>query len=144
LDDFAIGNELMGVVSRHLDAHRLVGATMEVSTPYYQGVSVAALVHAGPGRPADLVRQRAIDAITRFINPVTGGTEGKGWPFDADLNAAVIAQLIESVEGVERVEEALLFQYDLRKGRRIGAGSDIIRLDSDSLFLSAAPQVVVR
>jgi predicted phage baseplate assembly protein len=144
LDDFAISNELMGVVTRHLDEHRLVGTTMEVSTPFYQGVSVAALVHAGPGRPVDLVRQRAIDAINRFINPLTGGTEGTGWPFDADLNAAVIAQLIESVEGVERVEEALLFQYDLRKGRRIGAGSDIIRLDSDSLFLSAAPQVVVR
>jgi predicted phage baseplate assembly protein len=144
LDDFAISNELMGTISSHLDEHRLVGTTMEVSTPYYQGISVAALVHAGQGRPLDLVRQRAIDAITRFINPLTGGTEGTGWPFDADLNAAVITQLLESVDGIERVEEALLFQYDLRKGRRIGTGRDIIRLDSYSLFLSAVPQVVVR
>ena len=144
LDDFAISNELMSKVSSHLDEHRLVGTTMEVSTPYYQGISVAALVHAGQGRPLDLVKQRAIEAITRFINPLTGGTEGTGWPFDADLNAAVITQLLESVDGIERVEEALLFQYDLRKGRRIGTGRDIIRLDSYSLFLSAAPQVVVR
>jgi predicted phage baseplate assembly protein len=144
LDDFAIGNELMARVSAHLDEHRLVGTTMEVSTPYYQGVSVAALVHAGQGRPLDLVKQRALEAITRFINPLTGGSEGTGWPFDADLNAAVITQLLESVDGVERVEEALLFQYDLRQGRRIGTGRDIIRLDAYSLFLSAAPQVVVR
>jgi predicted phage baseplate assembly protein len=144
LDDFAIGNELMAQVSEHLDRHRLVGTTMEVSTPFYQGVSVAALVHSGPGRPADLVRQRAVEAITRFINPLTGGFEGTGWPFDADLNAAVITQLLESVDGVERVEEALLFQYDLRRGTRLGVGRDVIRLDSHSLFLAAAPQVVVR
>ena len=144
LDDFAIGNPLLAQVSEHLDRHRLVGTTLEVSTPFYQGVSVAALVHSGPGRPADLVRQRAIEAITRFINPLTGGFEGTGWPFDADLNAAVITQLLESVDGVERVEEALLFQYDLRRGMRLGAGRDVIRLDDHSLFLSAAPQVVVR
>jgi predicted phage baseplate assembly protein len=144
LDDFAIGNELMAQVSKHLDQHRLVGTTLEVSTPFYQGVSVAALVHSGPGRPADLVRQRAIEAITRFINPLTGGFDGTGWPFDADLNAAVITQLLESVDGVERVDEALLFQYDLRRGLRLGSGRDVVRLDDHSLFLSSAPQVVVR
>jgi predicted phage baseplate assembly protein len=144
LDDFAIGNELMAQVTNHLDQRRLVGSTIEVSTPYDQGVSIAALVHAGTGRPADLVKQRAIEAITRFINPLTGGSDGTGWPFDADLNAAVITQLLETVEGIERVEEALLFQYDLRQGHRLGAARDVIRLDKLSLFLSAAPQVVVR
>jgi hypothetical protein len=122
----------------------VVGTTIEVSTPYYQGVSIAALVHAGPGRPAGLVRQRAMDALIRFINPLTGGPDGDGWPFDADINAAAIAQLLETIDGVERVEEALLFEYDLRTGRRIGAGKDMIRLDEHSLFLSATHQVVVR
>jgi predicted phage baseplate assembly protein len=144
LDDFAISQPLMHRISDHLDAHRLVGTAIEVGTPYYQGVSVVALVHTGPGRPAALVRQRAIDMITRYINPLTGGPDGTGWPFDADLNAAVMAQLLESVEGVERVDEALLFEYDLRTRRRLGSGRDVIRLDHHSLFLSAAPQVVVR
>jgi predicted phage baseplate assembly protein len=144
LDDFAIGPELMATITNHLNEHRLVGTTMEVSTPFYQGVSVAALVHAGPGRPLELVKLRAVEAITRFINPLTGGTNGTGWPFDADLNAAVITQLLESVDGIERVEEALLFQYDLRQGHRLGAARDVIRLDKLSLFLSASPQVVVR
>jgi hypothetical protein len=90
------------------------------------------------------VRQRAIHALTRYINPLTGGPDGTGWPFDADLNAAVVTQLLESVDGIERVEEALLFEYDLRTGRRLGAAKDVIRLDRFSLFLSAAHQVVVR
>jgi predicted phage baseplate assembly protein len=144
LDDFAIAAPLMRAVTEHLDAHRLVGSAIEVGTPYYQGVSVVALAHSGPGRPAALVRQRALDMLIRYINPLTGGPNGTGWPFDADLNAAVVAQLLESVEGVERVEEVLLFEYDLRTGRRLGAAKDVIRLDADSLFLSAAHQMVLR
>ncbi len=144
LDDFAIAAPLMRQITEHLDEHRLVGSAIEVGTPYYQGVSVVALAHTGPGRPAALVRQRAIDAVTRYINPLTGGPEGTGWPFDADLNTAVITQLLESVEGIERVEEVLLFEYDLRTGRRLGTAKDVIRVDRDSLFLSAAHQVVIR
>jgi predicted phage baseplate assembly protein len=144
LDDFAINAGLLHKISEHLDAHRLVGSAIEVSTPYYQGVSVVALVHTAPGRPGGLVRQRAIDTLTRYINPLTGGPDGQGWPFDADLNSAVLTQLLESVEGIERVEEALLFEYDLRTGQRLGAAKDLIRLDRDSLFLSASHQVVVR
>jgi predicted phage baseplate assembly protein len=144
LDDFAITGSLLDVVGSHLDEHRIVGTAVEIGTPYYQGISVAALVYAVPGRPAALVRQRAIDTLTEYINPLTGGADGVGWPFDRDLNAAAVAQLIESVEGVERVDEVLLFEYDLREGRRLGSGRDVVRLDADSLFLSAAHQVVVR
>jgi predicted phage baseplate assembly protein len=144
LDDFAIDATLMDRITGYLDVHRLVGTSVEVSTPYYQGVSVVALVYAGPGRPPTLVRQRAVDTLNRYINPLTGGPEGTGWPFDVDLNAAVVTQLLESVEGVDRVEEALLFEYDLRTGRRLGGAKDVLRLDSHSLFMSAAAQVVVR
>jgi predicted phage baseplate assembly protein len=144
LDDFAIAAPLMRTINDHLDAHRLVGTAIEVGTPYYQGVSVVALLHTAPGRPAGLVRQRALTALTRYIDPLTGGPDGTGWPFDADINVAAVTQLLESVEGVERVEEALLFEYDLRTGQRLGAGKDVIRLDRHSLFLSARHQVVVR
>ncbi len=144
LDDYAISAPLMAAISGHLDEHRVVGTAIEVGTPYYQGVSVAALVYGAPGRPAGLVQQRANDALCRFVSPLVGGPDGTGWPFDADLNTAVITQLLESVEGIERVEEALLFEYDLRTGRRLGSAKDVIRLDRQSLFLSAVHQVVVR
>jgi predicted phage baseplate assembly protein len=144
LDDYAISAALMSRIGTHLDAHRVVGTAVEVSTPFYQGVSVVALVHAAPGRPEALVRQRAITALQRFVNPLVGGPDGTGWPFDVDLNVAVVTQVLESVEGVERVDEALLFEHDLRTGRRLGTAKDVIRLDRQSLFLSADHQVVVR
>jgi predicted phage baseplate assembly protein len=144
LDDFALTTDLVSTVGQHLDRRRVIGTSIEIGTPYYQGVTVAALVKALPGRPTTLVRQRAIDALYGFVNPVTGGAEGTGWPFDTDLNAATLYQLLAGVEGVDRVEEVLFFEYDLRNGTRIGAAREVVRLDAHSLFLSAAHQVVVR
>jgi len=144
LDDYALAAPLMRRITEHLDRHRIVGTAIEVGTPYYQGVSVAALVHAPAGRPLALVRQRAIDELTRYINPLTGGADGAGWLFDVDLNAASIAQLLETVEGVDRVDEVQLFEFDLRTRQRIGSGRDVIRLDRHSLFLSGNHRVVVR
>ncbi|MGN6245226.1 MAG: putative baseplate assembly protein [Motilibacteraceae bacterium] len=144
IDDFALDDTLLGQVRTYLDERRVVGTALEIGTPYYQGVSVAALLLSSAGRPPALVRQRAVDTIAAYLNPLTGGADGTGWPFDADLTTAVLAQLLESVDGVERVEELLLFEYDLRTRRRLGPGRDVLRLEPHSLFLSAAPSVVVR
>ncbi|MDQ1397676.1 MAG: hypothetical protein QOG64_2935 [Acidimicrobiaceae bacterium] len=144
LDDFALSDALLTTIRDHLDERRILGTAVEVGTPYYQGVTIAALIQSLPGRPATLVRQRALDVLYQYVNPLIGGVDGEGWMFDTDLNASPIAQLLEAVEGVERVEEVLLFEYDLRTERRHGTGKELLRLDRQSLFLSAAHQVVVR
>ena len=81
IDDFALTEQLMRAISEVLDERRCVGVAVEVGTPFYQGVSVAALVRALPGRPVALVRQRVLDVVDRYINPLTGGPSGTGWPF---------------------------------------------------------------
>ncbi len=144
LDDFALPDDMTSRVRRHLDERRILGTTIEIGTPYYQGVTVATLLTARPGRPTTLVRDRALAALYHYINPVTGGADGGGWGFDTDLNSAVVFQLLEAVEGVERVDEVLFFEYDLRNHERIGFGKDLVKLDRDSLFLSANHQAVVR
>ncbi|WP_370250061.1 putative baseplate assembly protein [Nocardioides sp.] len=144
IDDFAISPTLMQTVTEYLDERRVIGTAVEVSTPYYQGVSVVALVHAAPGRPDALVRQQVTEALSRFIHPLTGGVDGTGWAFAQDLNAAAVTQLLEAIDGVDRVEEALLFEYDLRTGARLGSAKEVIRLEPQSLFLSGRHQVVVR
>jgi len=144
LDDFALPDDMVRRVSDHLDERRILGTTIEIGTPFYQGVTIATLLTARPGRPATLVRDRAIAALYYYLNPITGGADGGGWGFDSDLNAASVFQLLEAVEGVERVDEVLFFEYDLRNHERIGFGKDLVKLDRDSLFLSANHQVVVR
>lgn len=144
LDDFALPDDMVTRIRNYLETRRILGTTIEIGTPYYQGVTVAALIAARPGRPVSLVRERAMAALYGYINPVSGGADGNGWGFDADLNSATVYQLLEAVEGVERVDEVLFFEYDLRNHERVGFGKDLVKLDRHSLFLSANHQVVVR
>jgi predicted phage baseplate assembly protein len=144
LDDFALPDDMIERVSSHLDERRILGSTIEIGTPFYQGVTVAVLLSARPGRPTSLVRDRALTALYRYLNPISGGPDGHGWAFDADLNSASVYQLLEAVEGVERVEEVLFFEYDLRNHERIGFGKELVKLGADSLFMSTNHQVVVR
>jgi predicted phage baseplate assembly protein len=58
LDDFALAPQLLERVSAHLDPRRVLGATIEVGVPYYQGVTRDARAAAGH-RPALPVHQPA-------------------------------------------------------------------------------------
>jgi len=144
LDAYALPQPMIQKVSDRLDGRRILGTEVEIGTPYYQGVSITALMKSLPGRPAGVVRSRALEVLYAYLNPITGGSEGKGWPFDTDLNAATVNQVLEAVDGVERVDEVLFFEYDLRNGVRHGAGKELIRLAPDSLFVSKKHRIVMR
>ncbi|MEI7925312.1 MAG: baseplate J/gp47 family protein, partial [Chloroflexota bacterium] len=136
LDDLAIPSQTYEQVASYLEERRLLGATVEIGPPKYQGVSVVARVHGQPGRDPDLVRQRALTALYRYINPLTGGADGEGWPFRRDLNIAQIFALLSEVEAIARVDEVLLFEVDAVTRQRARAGRQQITLDDDALFLS--------
>jgi hypothetical protein len=102
------------------------------------------MVRVGPGRAPAAVRQRCLDAIATYLSPYLGGPDGTGWPFGLDVTSGAIANLLGELEGVEQVEEVVLFEADLRNGRRVGAGVDTVRLEKHGLPLSYKPQAVVR
>ncbi len=145
LDDFALSTEVEQRVQEYLNERRILGTSVAYGTPYFQGASVAALIGVLPGRPPEAVRARVTEALYSFIDPLVGGPDGTGWPFGVDLNAAAVTQLIADIDGVERVDDAVLFQVDVRNNnRRYGEAHDVLRLTDRALFLSARHQVVVR
>ena len=70
LDDFALTDDMVDRVSDHLDERRILGTAIEIGTPFYQGVTIAALLTARPGRPVTLVRERALSTLYRYLNPL--------------------------------------------------------------------------
>ena len=52
IDDFQLRDSLFHAVANHLDECRVLGTEIEVTTPFYVGVSVAALVRPD-ARPVD-------------------------------------------------------------------------------------------
>jgi hypothetical protein len=144
LDDLALDADLVDIVTAVLEPRRVVGTLVEQSTPYFQGVSVSAVLRSDAGRNVAVVRQAAEIALTAWLDPLDGGPQGTGWPFDRDLTGAAVAHLLEGLDGVAAVEEVQLYEYDLRRGERIGIGREVLALQPDSLFLPAALTLVTR
>ncbi|MEX2504035.1 MAG: putative baseplate assembly protein [Egicoccus sp.] len=144
LDDFALTPRLFSTVRDHLEARRTLGAVVQVTTPYYQGVSVIARVRAAAGRSPVAVRERVTAVIARFLSPLDGGARGLGWEFGTSLTSVMLTALIDEVEGVGGVDEVTMFEFDLRNGVRLGDAVELIALDAEALFLSGRTQVVVR
>ncbi|MCA1674992.1 MAG: putative baseplate assembly protein, partial [Actinobacteria bacterium] len=143
LNDLTLPKQLVTQVSTYLDQRRMLTTTIEIGTPSYVGITAATTLTSAPGSQPELIRDHALAALFRYINPLVGGPERQGWPFDRPLELGEIYALLSSIEGVTGVEEVRLFLADLRLGER-REGRQQIQLPADALFASFQHQVRVR
>ncbi|MEU8707600.1 putative baseplate assembly protein [Streptomyces sp. NPDC048565] len=129
------GDALLDRITRHLDERRLIGTRVAVGPPYYQGVTVVATVHAFRGVDTDRVRRQTHDALYQHLDPLTGGADGRGWPFGRPVQAGEVFAVLQRVPGVELVDEVILHPADPLTGKR-GDPTDRIDLESPSLVFS--------
>ncbi|WP_438292878.1 putative baseplate assembly protein [Streptomyces sp. HUAS TT7] len=127
------GDELLGRVTTFLDERRPLGTRLAVGPPFYQGVTVVATLHSFRAAKADHVRDDALNALYSYLDPLTGGAHGTGWPFGRPLRAGEIFAALQRVPGVELVDEVLLHPADPLTGRR-GDATDRIELSPSALL----------
>ncbi|MFI8106564.1 putative baseplate assembly protein [Streptomyces sp. NPDC086023] len=133
---------LLAKVSGQLDERRMLGTRLVVEPPYYQGVTVVAELLAVPGLPQARVRRDALAALYRYLNPLTGGPDGRGWPFGRAVHSGEVYAVLQQVPGVDAVEGVLLFPADMETLRRLDQ-VERIPLDAGSLVFSYDHQVRV-
>jgi predicted phage baseplate assembly protein len=127
------GDELLGRVTSFLDERRPLGTRLAVGPPFYQGVTVVATLHSFRAAKAERVRTEALDALYAYLDPLTGGAHGTGWPFGRPLHSGEIFAALQRVPGVELVDEVLLHPADPLTGRR-GDATDRLDLDPSALL----------
>jgi predicted phage baseplate assembly protein len=135
-------DDTLARIAGYLGERRCLGSRISVEPPYYQGVTVAARLRAKPRTAAATLQARAIEALNRFLNPVVGGPEGKGWPFGRPVQSGEVFAVLQRLPGVELVEDVLLFGADPVTGQR---GGSVQRLDlpPHALVFSYSHQVRV-
>ncbi|MFC0110896.1 putative baseplate assembly protein [Kibdelosporangium aridum] len=144
LQDLALKQDLVDQIKGYLDGRRLLTTQVRIDTPSYQGITIVAEVHASPTVRSEKVREDAERALYEFVNPVTGGPDGKGWPFDADLSIGDIFSVLRGVAGVSRAETVHMFLADLRGQQQPEEVGQRVRLAKEELFMSVSHRVVVR
>jgi predicted phage baseplate assembly protein len=90
-------------VCLHLDKHRLLGTEIHVISPRYVRVNVNAVIVPLNGYPEEPLRSTIISQLNRFLHPVRGWSDGKGWPIGRSVFRSEVYEVIEKIEGVDCV-----------------------------------------
>ncbi|MDH6108473.1 putative phage baseplate assembly protein [Kitasatospora sp. MAP12-15] len=141
LEQLIPGEQLLSAIASALDERRLIGTRLVVQPPDYQGVTVVARL-ATRSPDADRVREAALAALFRYLNPLRGGADGTGWPFGRAVQYGEVFAVLQQVAGGAAVEELRLFPADPITGRR-GAPAERVDVAPDALVFSHQHQVVV-
>jgi predicted phage baseplate assembly protein len=86
----------------YLDAARLLTTELLVLPPTYRNVRIRAEVFAEETADLAAVEQAIAANLRRYLDPLAGGEDGRGWPFGGDLFFSRI-YLQAFVAGVQRV-----------------------------------------
>ena len=131
-------------VGRHLNKHRLITTQIKVIEPYFVEVSVKAVVRIYPEYNPEQTRQKIKDFLTQqFINPFTGGDEGKGWSFGRTVYRSEVYQAIEnSTEALDCVENLELLVINPTKNIKVDRAGNIPLLPH-SLVYSTKHQIKI-
>jgi predicted phage baseplate assembly protein len=134
--------ESLSRIRDYLDERRTVGARVVVEPPTYLGVTVVTRLRAKAGVRASRLQAAAVEALNRYLHPISGGPEGGGWPFGRPVLAGEVYSVLQSLRGTELVEDVRLFAAGVIDGTR-GPATNRIDLDSNALVLSYGHQVLV-
>jgi predicted phage baseplate assembly protein len=120
-------NEILRYVKRYLDERRLVGTLLTVSKPGYIELSLKVALLRRTIGVSDRMRREIEERLRRYLHPLVGGRDGKGWPFGRAVLKTELIHLVEEVPGVEGVDSVEM--RDELKGVHV----EQIRLDPDEL-----------
>ncbi len=106
---------LVTQVLDYLDERRLLGVEIQCREPEYVGVSVQTEVALEPEYNNPAAQQEILHklqvALYRFLNPLTGGPDGNGWPFGRPVYSSDIVTLFQAIRGVRYLGTIQLFEF---------------------------------
>jgi hypothetical protein len=111
-------------------------AGITVVAAEYQPIGVDALIAPRRAEEAGAVRDRVRAALARFLHPLTGGPDGRGWPFGRGVHVSDVAALLESIAGVDYVARLALTVDGI-------PGGDVIPIATDRIVAAGALEITL-
>ncbi|MEV4937448.1 putative baseplate assembly protein [Streptomyces zaomyceticus] len=94
---------LLRAVRGFLAVRRTVGTRVFVVGPRYLEVSVNVTVTVVPESDPAVTQRAVVEALDGFLDPLTGGPAGGGWPFGRDVYRGELLGVLDAVPGVAHV-----------------------------------------
>lgn len=98
------GDDLLRAVAQYLERRRLVTTELHVIGPDYTTVAVQATLHTTPDVVARDLISLATQSLNDFLDPLTGGPDGAGWPMGRAVYRTEILARLNALPGVLYVD----------------------------------------
>jgi hypothetical protein len=113
---------LINALKQKLEPRRLLTTRQHIVGPIYVPVSFDILVASRSDVRADDLRKQIINSLIAYLDPLTGGAEGTGWPFGRAIYISELYTLLESISGVDYLPDMYLSsQCDAGAARCVNA-----------------------
>jgi predicted phage baseplate assembly protein len=110
---FTLRPQLQQQILGYLNERKLLGVQVQLQEPEYVGVQVQTEVGLQPEYNNPRAQQEVLFnlrmALYRYLNPLVGGADGKGWPFGRPVYPSDIVALLQQTPGVLYLGAVLLF-----------------------------------
>ncbi|HEX8224030.1 MAG TPA: putative baseplate assembly protein [Allosphingosinicella sp.] len=93
----------LATVAARLDETRLVTTEVHVAPPTYNSVSIEADILIRRTASPDSVRTELEARLNAFLHPLTGGSDGEGWPFGGAIYFSDLYRLVIETPDVVRI-----------------------------------------
>lgn len=93
-------------VLRALRPRALLTTRLHVGVPEFVDVAVRARIGLTHGAPAAATLAAAHEALDRYLDPATGGPDGRGWPPGRWVYVSEVLGLVDRLPGVDHVARA--------------------------------------
>ena len=107
---------LIDRVQTYLINHAIPTVTLSVVGPFYIKVDVTADLALVSLEGAGAVEQAVRHTLDRFLHPLTGGVNGRGWDFGREPHPSDFYALLESVPGVDHVRSLTVRHFEDQAG----------------------------
>ena len=105
-------SELLRRVKAYLDERRLVTVRVNVERPQYTELSINLEIIRTSTGASDRLKRDINQALRKFLHPIVGGRDGKGWKFGRSVLKVDLYHIVENVEGVEFVDRIMIYDED--------------------------------
>jgi len=99
----AMPADLLAKVAAYLEPRRILTTKLHVVPAVPVTISVQLTLALTADARDEVVRTAAATALTRFLDPLTGGEDGTGWPFGRPVYTSEIYRLLDEIPGVDFV-----------------------------------------
>jgi Baseplate J-like protein len=94
---------LITAVNNYLTPRLLLTTRLHVIGPQFLTVGITTTVVPLPDAEEAPLKQAVVDAVKKFLNPLSGGDDADGWPFGRNVFISEIFSLIDQIPGVDYV-----------------------------------------